>query len=83
MAGKKRTAGTTALYQELPSDLVQRLRDFARRDQRTLKVELIRAIELLLATYDTGAEKPTGGAAPAPSATPTPAKKPRARKKRE
>jgi hypothetical protein len=65
MATKKRTAGTTPVYQELPTDLVNRLRDFARRDQRTLKVELIRAVELLLATYDRPGQQPAGAAPPA------------------
>lgn len=46
------TKATTAVNIELPTALVERLRDFAKRDMRSLKAEFIRAIRLLLDTCD-------------------------------
>jgi hypothetical protein len=46
------TKGHVAVNLELPADLVERVRDFARRDMRSIKTEFIRALELLLRTYD-------------------------------
>jgi hypothetical protein len=60
----KPTKDTTAVNIELPSALVERVRDFARRDMRSLKAEFVRALQLLLDTYD----KP--GAAPSASTLP-------------
>jgi hypothetical protein len=69
MASKKRAVGTTPIYQELPADLLQRLRGFARRDQRTLKVKLTRAIEMLPGTYD-NPEAQMAGAPPSAKESP-------------
>jgi hypothetical protein len=64
------TKGTTAVYLDLPSDLVERVRDFAKRDQRTVKMEYVRALELLLATHDTGAAPTAPPVAATPSTPP-------------
>jgi hypothetical protein len=42
----------TPLYTELPADLARRLREFARRERRTIRAELVRAIEMLLDAED-------------------------------
>jgi hypothetical protein len=46
------TKDTTAVNIELPTELMERVRDFSRRDMRSIKMEFIRALELLLDTYD-------------------------------
>lgn len=55
------TKGTTAVNIELPTELVERVRDFAQRDMRSVKAEFIRALQLLLDTYaTTSASRPQG-----------------------
>ena len=46
------TKATTAVNLELPTELVERLRNFAKQDMRSIKAEVIRAIRLLLDTCD-------------------------------
>jgi hypothetical protein len=48
----KKTKGTVSVFLELPEDLMERVKDFARRDMRSIKMEFIRALHLLLDTYD-------------------------------
>jgi len=48
----KPTKESTSIGIELPTELVDRLRDFARRDMRSIKSEFIRALQLLLDTFD-------------------------------
>jgi hypothetical protein len=47
-----RTRDTVAIYTELPRELAVRLRAFAKRDRRSLRAEVARAVELLLAAED-------------------------------
>jgi len=49
---KRPTRETTPVNIELPTELVERVRNFARRDMRSIKAEFIRALQLLLDTYD-------------------------------
>jgi hypothetical protein len=60
-----RTKGTVPLYTELPRELSARLRAFAKRDRRTIRAELVRAVEMLLSAEDApagaeGKEAPRG-----------------------
>jgi hypothetical protein len=48
----KPTKDSTPVNLELPTELVTRIRDFAQRDMRSIKAEFVRALRLLLDTFD-------------------------------
>lgn len=65
----KPTKDSTAVNIELPTALVERVREFARRDMRSLKAEFIRALQLLLDTCDTPGAVPMTATLPVGAAS--------------
>ena len=51
------TKDTTAVNMELPADLMARVRDFARRDMRSIKAEFVRALQSRIEELDTTTQR--------------------------